>query len=373
MIEFQSDASEVLEGDQNTISFSIPLPGGVTPVFALSGTAEETTDFTYEITSSGLLFTTVDDGIYDPDETVIITLTDFGGGATLGVKKVHTITIKETPLSVEFQVVTGSRIEGQSIVAALTKSLPNGVNIAYSVSGTADATKDYTVSANANGFVIAAKKDEVYDNGKTVIIELNSISGNAVLGANKVYTLTLVDEDESAVAGLRIDLTWEATDLQTSDVDVDLLVWRETAPGVYTAQGGLWSAIIGTSPEFTFIPSNEVDGKYAISYVYYNGTSNNLKVKADFRSFKGNIDNTSNRASYSKVYTLANINTYSDPYTVPLVVAQTFTKTAGNITNLTDITVAPSGSRTSGIKFILDEESRRIIEAKQAANLRRLD
>ena len=168
-------------------------------------------------------------------------------------------------------------------------------------------------------------------------------------------------------AGLKVDLTWEASDLTTSDVDVDLLVWRETAPGVYTAQGGLWSAIIGYSFEFTFIPANETDGKYALSYVYYSGSSNNLKVKADFRSYKGNINGTSNIASYTKTYTSANLNTYSDPYTVPMVVAQTFIKSAGDYQNLSDFNVASSGSRSGGPTFILDEKSKRILEARMAS------
>ncbi|MFM8348567.1 MAG: hypothetical protein ACKOAR_11055 [Bacteroidota bacterium] len=366
-IEFQSLSSQVLEGGGTTVSFNIPTPEGVTPVFTLSGTATENQDYTYSVNSNGLVFTTEDDGSYDPDETIVITLTDFGKGATLGTQSVHTITIKETPLVIEFQSVTSTRIEGQSIVAALNQPLPGGVVPTYKVTGTASASTDYTLTATSNGFVVAVAKDPVYDNGETVIIELTAISGNAGLGAKKTFTVTITDEDESSQPGLKVNLSWEALDQTTTDVDVDLLVWLETSPGVYTAQGGLWSAIIGTSPEFSFIPSNEVNGKYALSYIYYSGTSNNLKVKVDFQSFKGNINGTSNRASYSKTYTLANINTYSDPYPTPLFVAQTFTKTAGEYTELSDFKVATSGSRTGNVQFILDDKSRKIIESKRSA------
>ncbi|MFM7327598.1 MAG: hypothetical protein ACKO3B_02575, partial [Bacteroidota bacterium] len=86
-----------------------------------------------------------------------------------------------------------------------------------------------------------------------------------------------------------------------------------------------------------------------------------------FQSFKGNINGTSNRASYSKTYTLANINTYSDPYPTPLFVAQTFTKTAGEYTELSDFKVATSGSRIGDVQFILDDKSRKIIESKRSA------
>lgn len=365
-IEFQSSSSQVQEGGGATISFNIPTPQGVTPVFTLTGTATENQDYTYTVNANGIAFTTVDDKSYDPDETIVITLTDFGKGATVGVQSVHTVTIKETPLVIEFQSTTGARIEGQSIVAALNQPLPAGVVPTYKVTGTATGSSDFTVTATVNGFVVAVAKDQIYDNGETVVIELTAVSGNAGLGTKKTFTVTITDEDESSQPGLKINLSWETLDLATSDVDVDLLVWLETAPGVYTAQGGLWSAIIGTSPEFTFIPSNETNGKYALSYIYYSGTSNNLKVKVDFQSFKGNINGTSNRASYSKTYTLANINNYSDPYPSPLFVAQTFTKAGGEYLDLSDFSVASSGSRAGEVRFILDDESRKIIELKRA-------
>ncbi len=363
-VEFQSDVSEVAEGSTGTVLFSIPLPASTEPIFTIEGTAQENTDYTYTITDAGMVFTVIDDKSYDPSETVIITLTGFSKGATVGVKKTHTMTITEAPLSVEFQNTSATRIEGQSIVAIFNQPLPAEVVPAYRITGTAQTT-DYTATLNANGFVVAVQKDQVYDNNETIIIEMTTISGNALLAGKKTFTITITDEDESAQPGLRVDLTWEALDMTTSDVDVDLLVWRETSPGVFTAQGGLWSAIIGTSPESTFIPSNETDGQYALSYVYYKGSSDNLKIKAEFRSYKGNINETSNRASFSKTYSKANINTYSDPYNEPLAVAQRFDKVAANYLNLSDILVPTSGSRTGPITFILDDEAIKMIEAKR--------
>jgi len=370
-IEFQAEASQVLEGESATIPFSIPLPEGVTPTITVSGTASETTDYSYTVSPNGLVFNTEDDNSYDPNETVVITITGFNKGATTGTRTVHTLTITETPIIVEFQGVSSNRIEGQSLVAGFNLSLPEGVVPTYKVSGTATLNSDFSLTQNSNGFVFTVSKDQVYENAEAVIIELTAISGNATLGQKKLFTLNIADEDESSQAGLRIDLTWEPQDMTVNDADVDLLVWLETSPGVYTAQGGLWSAIIGTSPEFTFIPSNETDGKYALSYVYYNGTSNNLKVKVDFRSFKGNLNGTTNRASFTKNYTSVNINTYPDPYNAPLVVAQTFNKAAADYNNLTDFAVAPAGSRSGSPVFILDEASRKIIEAKRIRYLNR--
>ena len=364
-IDFLLNASTILEGGNVTVAFSMSLPSGVTPTISLTGTATEDTDYTYSVTSAGLVFTTLNDGLYDPDETIIVTLTGFSKGAEVGAKVVHTITITETPMVVEFQSQSATRIEGQGLVMSFNLQLPDGVVPTYTVTGTAVQVTDYTFVQNKNGFVVTIKKDEIYDPNETVIIELTGISGNAVLGTKKIYTLTISDEDEAAPQdGLRIDLSWETLDLTVSDVDMDLLVWLETSPGVYTSQGGLWSADIGTLPESTIIPVGEADGKYAFSYVYYSGTSNNLKVKVDFRAFKGNINGTSNRASYDKTYMSANINAYSDPYTQPNVVAQTLEKVSNNFINLSGFHVASSGSRTKSVTFILDDEARRIIALK---------
>jgi hypothetical protein len=364
-IDFQLDASTVLEGGNVTVAFSKSLPSGVTPTISLTGTATKDTDYTYTVTSAGLVFTTIDDGLYDPNETIILTLTGFNKGAEVGEKVVHTITITETPIVIEFQSQAATRIEGQSIVMSFNQELPDGVVPTFTVTGTAIQVTDFTYVQNKNGFVVTTKKDEIYDPNETVIIELTGISGNAVLGTKKISTLTISDEDETAPqSGLKIDLSWEALDLSVSDVDMDLLVWLETTPGVYTSQGGLWSANIGTVSETTTIPISEVNGKYAISYVYYSGTSDNLKVKVDFRSYKGNINETSNRASYEKSYTLVNINAYMDPYTQPDVVAQTLEKVSNNFINLSDFNVESSGSRTKAITFILDDEARRIIAEK---------
>jgi hypothetical protein len=364
-IDFLLNTSAILEGGDVIVAFSKSLPGGVEPTISLTGTATEGTDYTYSVASDGLVFTTIDDELYDPNETIVINLTGFNKGAEPGIKVVHTITITEIPIVVEFQSQSATRVEGQSLVMAFSSELPDALVPTFTVTGTATQLTDYTITQNKNGFVVSAKKDEIYDPSETLIIELTGASGNATLGIKKTYTLTISDEDEAASqAGIKISLSWEALDLSTSNVDMDLLVWLETSPGVYTSKGGLWSAEIGPIPESTFIPVAETDGKYAFSYVYYSGSSNNLKVKVDFRSFKGNINGTSNRGSYNKIYTSANINAYLDPYTQPLVVAQTLEKVSNNFISVSDFNVASSGSRTRPVTFILDDEARRIIALK---------
>ncbi len=364
-IGFLTASSSAKEGETITVEFTQTLPGGVTPVFTLSGSAVKDTDYTQ--TPNGLVFTLLDDGLYDPDETIIITLTGFNGKAQVSGITTHTITIKETPLTIEFSSQNVTRVEGTAVSATFNQSLPAGVTVTFTITGTATQTTDFTYTQNQNGFVVTTKTDQVYDPNETIIIELTGVTGNTVLGTKKIYTVTITDEDDvagSPAAGLKIDLSWEANG-SLGDVDMDLLVWLETSPGVYTAVGGLWSTNIGQIVESTTIPGTESNGTYGISYIYYSGTSDNLKVNVSMRSYKGNINVTSNRATYTATYKLVNINAYTDPYTQPDVVGQTFEKAVNNYINVTGITVAANGSRASTVEFFLDDEARRKIQWKQ--------
>jgi hypothetical protein len=366
-IGFQAATSSVLEGANLTVNFSQPLPSGAAPDIEYSGTATKDVDYTVQVTAVGVVITTLADGIYDPDETIILTLKGISGNAELGSITVHTVTITETPLVVEFQASANTRIEGQSQIMAFTSTLPPAVVPTFTITGTATQGIDFTYTLSQNSIVVTTLKDEIYDPNETVIIELTGVSGNAVLGARKMYTLTITDEDESLAAGLKISLSWETESGTAGDVDMDLLVWFENSPGNYVSKGSAWSAEIGTTFESTTIPANETNGKWGLSYVYYSGTSNNLKVKVDFRSYKGNINTTSNRASYTAIYTLANVRgDYDVFFDAGIdVIAQTYQKTNANYTDLSpEITVAESGSRAKPVTFILDEAARKIIEKR---------
>jgi hypothetical protein len=369
-IGFQATSSNVQEGGNASVSFTTTLPSGVTPTFTLGGTATENVDYTYTITSAGITFNAVDDGIYDPDETIIVTLTGFSGNAELGTTVTHTLTIKEEPLVIEFLSIAATRIEGEGLVVAFNQALPAGVTPTATISGTATQGNDYTYTQGQNGFAFTILKDEIYESSETIVIELTNITGNATLGAKNIFTVNITDEDETQAARLVINLTWETENESAGDVDMDLLVWYETSPGVYTSNGALWSTDgeqpAGTPFEATSIPVSEPNGKWGVSYVYYSGTSNNLTVKVNFRSYKGNIDGVTNRASFTATYTTVNINNNYDVFfDAGDVLAQTFDKSGSNYSNLsTEIYVAPSGSRKKPIQFVLDEESRKIIAKK---------
>lgn len=370
-VEFKQSASSVLEGQNLTVEFATPLPSGVSlsaSHYTLAGTATQDVDYTVNVTANGIVINALDDGIYDPDETIIITLTGVGGHAELGTTIVHTVTISETPLVVGLLTTTSTRIEGTSVIVSFTQTLPVGVTPNYTLGGTATLNQDYTVSINQDRFLVTALMDEIYDHNETVIITLTGFNGNVVLGTNTVHTVTITDEDEAQTARLKIDLSWETESGTAGDVDMDLLVWFESSPGVYTSKGALWSADFGNGFESTTIPGVETNGKWGFSYIYYSGSSNDLKVNVNFRSYRGNLTLTaggvSNRASFSVNYTAANKNAYEDPYISPDVIAQTFVKADNNYNDVSIITVEASGSRTKPVQFILDDEARKIIEKK---------
>lgn len=366
-IGFESSSSTAAEGTDVTVFFSVPLPSGTTPQFTLGGTALEGTDYTYAIISAGIVFSIIDDGLADMDEILTVTLTGFEGQASLGAVIVHTITIKD---AIGFISSANTRVEGESIIVAFNQPLPVGTTLSYNVSGTAIVGEDYTITQSQSGFFVTTKKDEVYDHEETIIIELTEFSGGIPVDANGLFTLTIFDEDATEAGRIEISLSWNVEAGGPGDVDMDLLVWYQTSPGVFISKGNLWSteggSPVGTPFESTIIYDGvEPSGKWGFSYVYFGGTSDNLDVTVKFRSYKGNINQTSNQVSFIAAYTLANQNNdYDQLFDSGDILAQTFIKTGNDFTDLEPIFVAPAGSRNKSLIFILDDDAQRIIEKK---------
>jgi invasion protein IalB len=354
-IEFSSNTSVVVEGQNITIDFNTPLPDGVTPTITLGGTASHVLDYVYSFVPGGIVIYTIGDGLIDVNETVIITLTGFNtpNTAELGTNVTHTVTITDTPLVVDFVSSGVRRIEGTSAIAAFSHPLPEGVTPIFTVGGTATQGSDFTLVQGSNSFVLTALKDEIFDPEETAIIQLTGFTGNVVLGPNTTYTLTIGDEDESSSARIQIDLTWDAGNGTPGDVDMDLILWYETPAGSGSYRFEILSDNIGTTFESLSIPAVIQDGKYGLSFVYYGGTSDNVTFTVNFRSYKGNINGTSNRATYVGNYTLANVNPWDQ--TQNFQIEQYYNKVGTNYINLTDIFTPEAGSRTRQLDFVVDE------------------
>jgi hypothetical protein len=262
-----------------------------------------------------------------------------------------------------FQNTTSAVTEGGIAVVSFSMALPSGVTPVLSLSGTATQNADYSYSISANAITITVKEDDVYDPNETIIVTLTGFDGKAEVSAQSVHTITITDIDENKAPGLQIDLSWNAGSGTPGNVDMDLILWIEFPAGSGEFFFADLSANIGTTFEQVFLPSNDVDyidGIYGLSYIYYEGTSNNLAFKADFRVYKGSINNTTNKTSFNGVYTLANINPWDE--TEEFHLAQVFRKTGPNFSDFTPIDVPASGSRYKKLQAKLKEfsETRRM-------------
>jgi hypothetical protein len=261
------------------------------------------------------------------------------------------------PPQIGFKSSVSVVTEGQNGVVEFSIALPTGVTAVLSIGGTATEDEDYTYTVNSTGISFTILEDEIYDPNETIIVTITGFNGDAAVGTPSVHTITITDKDETALPGLRINLSWDAGGGGAGDVDMDMFLWIENPAGSGDFQIIGYGTVIGTDFEELFLPSNNPtnfpDRVYGMGYNYYEGSSDNLVVIVDFRSFKGNIEGTSNRARFTAVYTQANVNPYED--TGEYYIVQVFQKIGTNFANFSDIDVPESGSRYRSLQQKLKE------------------
>ncbi|MFM8917456.1 MAG: hypothetical protein ACKOGP_06910, partial [Bacteroidota bacterium] len=181
VVEFASSTSSLNEGTSGTVAFNVALPAGVvSPTLSFGGTAVEGDDYTYQLTSIGILVTVLDEGVTEPNETLIITITGVSDGVSLGTVLTHTATLKDNIPTIEFAFPSSTLIESNSGVVTYNIILPQGVDTNLSFGGTATLGTDYTFIKTSTGISISTLTDGTTDPNETIIISLISISGNAV-------------------------------------------------------------------------------------------------------------------------------------------------------------------------------------------------
>lgn len=201
------------------VTLSAPAAQAVSIDYAVTGgSANSGTDFTLPdgtlsipvgASSASIPLTVINDTIFEPDETVIITLSN-PANATLGSPTSHTYTIQNDDLDIaliSFNTSASSVSEGTpsaSLPVQLSRALSQISTINYAVTGGTATSSDFTLTAGTLTFVAGATtgaipvsiiNDSIYETDETVIVTLSAPSSNLNLISPSVHTLTIQDND----------------------------------------------------------------------------------------------------------------------------------------------------------------------------------
>ena len=221
-----SNGSETAEDNVTfTVSLDQAAPSAFQVNFSRSGTATAVDDYdtspcclvsfaTGEQTQT-IAYTVQDDNIAEGTETLIITLDNATGPATIGSQNTATrlitdndtavITVDTSPATADEASLTGTQFTVNTSVPA---SYP--ITLSYTMSGTATSGSDYT-APSGSVTILADNTSEVVDitvlddtraeDNETIIFNLASVtSGAAVIGSVNSATATLTDNDTTGVS-----------------------------------------------------------------------------------------------------------------------------------------------------------------------------
>ena len=203
-------------------------------------------------TNASIVLSVSDDGTDEPDETVVLTLSNTNN-CTLGTPAAHTYTIEDDdpPPAVQFDSPGSSNSEsvsGPSLPLSLSLASAKQITVGYAVTGgTASNGVDYTLGAGTLTFVpgqtaksidFTVDEDGLDEENETVVVAL-SVPVNVVLGANSNHTYTIDDNDDPVSVGFAVGTT---TNLESvTNATLEVLLSQESAKQVtvdYAVTGG---------------------------------------------------------------------------------------------------------------------------------------
>ena len=238
--------------------------------------ANGTLSFATGQASKTIVVPTVNDTLFEGPETIVLQLANPTGGATIGTPASTTLTIidNDTAGTVQFGAAAYSvaeNVPGGSINLLVTRAgtnLASGIVVSYTVTGgTATNGVDYTLANGALTFgagqtslpiPVLIHNDSAPEGNETVAVTLSS--SQATLGANRVTTLTILDDEPA--------LTFSAA--------------------AYTATEGTASMAIpilraGPTPAGTTVTCQSVAGGSAVPDVDYRAVNTTLTFAAGSR------------------------------------------------------------------------------------------
>jgi hypothetical protein len=225
VLQFSAAAYSVgegLAGGQATITVTRTggAASGVTVQYATGGgtatagvdyaPASGTLTFAAGQTSQTFKVSLLNDTAVEGSETIGLTLTNPGGGATLGARSTAVLTITENDLGGVLQFSAAAYSVGETggqatITVTRTGGAASGVTAQYATGGgTATAGVDYAPASGtltfaagqtSQTFTVPILDDTLAEGNETVGLTLVSPGGGATLGARRTAVLTLVDDD----------------------------------------------------------------------------------------------------------------------------------------------------------------------------------
>ncbi len=202
--------------------------------------------------SEDIAITVVDDSTDEDDETIEVTLSN-PTNANIGTSG-HTYTILEDNADIPVITFSSTGSQGDEAVSPVTMAVnlsqasAKTVTVDYSVSGTATGGGvDYTLADDTLTFspmettknIILTIEDDVLDetNEETVTVTLSSPT-NATLGANDIYTYTIIDND---IASIEFDQVSSNGSESVTAVTLDVMLSLASVEEVevdYSVTGG---------------------------------------------------------------------------------------------------------------------------------------
>jgi hypothetical protein len=165
-----------------------------------------TVSFAAGQTTATITVPTIDDSVYEPTETMTVTLSSPTGGATIGTATGTGTITDNDPAPSTFSIGNASATEGGNLVFTVTRTgntaTPANVNYA-TANGTATAGSDYTATSGTLTFAagqtsatitVPTIDDSVYEPTETMTVSLSAPTGGAGLGIAS-GTGTITDND----------------------------------------------------------------------------------------------------------------------------------------------------------------------------------